>query len=65
MEGGAYYSKVREDFVNDLIKREQAEILIPEPGDIYLLSIDTIHRANQKTKKEIGHLVLRAWRIDP
>jgi len=55
--------RVRENLVNDLVTREQAQILVPEPGDIYLLSGDTLHRANSNAEIGKPHLVLRAYKM--
>jgi hypothetical protein len=45
-------------FVEDLLKEGKAEVIEPNPGDIYVISANIIHRANPKS--EAPHMVMRA-----
>lgn len=45
------------EFVEDLINKGRAEVIKPNPGDLYVISADVIHRANPKSVAP--HLVFR------
>lgn len=56
-----YHCSTAKDEIDTLIADKKVKLIEPNPGDIYKLSMDVVHKTNPKADRNIPHMCLRVY----